>query len=220
MTSYDVVLVLHVLLLVYWLGADLGVFYASRFLLKPALSAEARLTAARIMHGCDTGPRVAMPLMLPVGLTLADRLGLSPVGGAALAAAWVLGVGWALLALALHLRAASVPRLLRYVDTAIRVGVATAMVGWGAWSLATDRGLLTDWLPLKAIAYGAAVACGLGIRAGLPRFDAAFGELLASGSTPEVEARLRSGLRRVEPFVYGIWVSVAAAAVMGLLKRP
>jgi hypothetical protein len=35
-----------------------------------------------------------------------------------------------------------------------------------------------------------------------------------------VEQRLRAGLRRVEPFVFGIWACVAGAAVLGLLKRP
>lgn len=44
---YDAAVVLHLLLLTYWLGTDLGVFYVSRFVLCPDLSSETRGITAR-----------------------------------------------------------------------------------------------------------------------------------------------------------------------------
>ncbi len=40
--GYSASLFLHILLFVYWLGGDLGVYYSSRYILKPELSPETR----------------------------------------------------------------------------------------------------------------------------------------------------------------------------------
>ena len=66
---------LHVLLFVYWLGADLGVFYASRFRRDPQISPESRLLVTRIARDIDMAPRTTLVLMLPSGFTLAATRG-------------------------------------------------------------------------------------------------------------------------------------------------
>ena len=77
MTALDIAIFLHVLLLVYWLGGDLGTFYSSRYIVKPDLSVEARSTALKIMSFCDVFPRICLVLFLPSGITL---IGLHPLG--------------------------------------------------------------------------------------------------------------------------------------------
>ncbi|MFZ9086446.1 MAG: hypothetical protein ACO3C6_07725, partial [Steroidobacteraceae bacterium] len=47
---------LHLLLFVYWLGGDVGVFYASRFVVDTSLTREERLTAAKIFLDLDMLP--------------------------------------------------------------------------------------------------------------------------------------------------------------------
>ena len=61
----DVLIFFHIILFVYWLGADLGVYYASKFVVKPELSIDARGMAAKIMEFVDLSPRVAIVLFLP-----------------------------------------------------------------------------------------------------------------------------------------------------------
>ena len=46
---HQIVVIIHVLLFVYWLGGDLGVFYSSKFVVRPDISPEARAIAAKIM---------------------------------------------------------------------------------------------------------------------------------------------------------------------------
>ena len=49
MTTYELILLLHIILFCYWLGGDIGVFYSSNFVVNDDLSRETRLTAAKIM---------------------------------------------------------------------------------------------------------------------------------------------------------------------------
>jgi uncharacterized membrane protein len=55
--SYVLIKLLHILLFVYWLGADIGVFYSARFVREASLGREARQTATRIMGWVDQIPR-------------------------------------------------------------------------------------------------------------------------------------------------------------------
>ena len=66
---------LHLLGFVYWLGGDLGTFLASRQVVRTDLSSQARQTALSILLACDLGPRLAMPIMLPLGVHMAGLLG-------------------------------------------------------------------------------------------------------------------------------------------------
>ena len=69
---YNVVLYVHVLALVYWLGGDLGTFLSSRHVLRSELGVESRQTAFNILMECDMGPRLAMPLILGSGFHLSS----------------------------------------------------------------------------------------------------------------------------------------------------
>ncbi|NQV81686.1 MAG: hypothetical protein HQ495_14105, partial [Alphaproteobacteria bacterium] len=60
---------LHLLLFVYWLGGDLGVFYSSRFRNDPQYDLKTRLLLARITGDIDMAPRTTMVLMIPIGFT-------------------------------------------------------------------------------------------------------------------------------------------------------
>ena len=70
LNGYSLAILLHILLFVYWLGGDLGVYYSSRFIIKPELSPETRAVAAKIMVGCDLAPRVSLILFGASGVTL------------------------------------------------------------------------------------------------------------------------------------------------------
>ena len=97
-------LLLHVLLLTYWLGADLGVFYSSRYVLKPELGSEARATALKIMAWLDVSPRLCLVLFLPSGVTLMalDDYGRDIFLGWPLALVWVASAVWFGLVVADH----------------------------------------------------------------------------------------------------------------------
>ncbi|GIH81400.1 hypothetical protein [Planobispora longispora] len=221
-------IVLHLVLFVFWLGGDLGVFYSSRFVLRPSLTPQARATALAIMSGLDLGPKICLVLFLPSGVTL---MAMAPHGatfaGIALfpwwsvALTWLLAAGWLALTITDHRTRGRFPWV-RRGDWAIRIGLIAVMASAAAYTLAAEApfGVSTNprWLGAKVLLYTLAVAAGLGIRLTLRPFGPAFGELTAAGSTPEREGALRRSIDGCLPYVWVIWGSVLGAAVLGVLK--
>ena len=65
MNSYGLWQYFHILLFVYWLGADLGVFLASRYVARADLPTPERLRFLEMLLKVDMGPRTALILMMP-----------------------------------------------------------------------------------------------------------------------------------------------------------
>jgi hypothetical protein len=223
--AYDAALLLHLLLLTYWLGADLGVFYSSRYVLRADLPAASRGVALKIMAWLDVTPRLCLVLFLPSGVTLMalDDYGRDLFAGWPLLAVWVLSLGWLGLVLADHLLHDSpLHALVRRLDLAVRFGVVVALLGSAAYALAAASpfGVETNpkWLGGKVALYGVAIACGIAIRYQLRPFAPAFGQLMTSGSTPDVEHRLRGAIVGSQPYVAAIWLCVLGSAVLGVFK--
>ena len=76
MSGHDVALLIHLLLFVYWLGGDIGVFYSSGLSVNRSLSREARQMAGKIMINLDLIPRLCLSLMLTVGGVLTEYYGI------------------------------------------------------------------------------------------------------------------------------------------------
>ncbi|MFC9971098.1 hypothetical protein ACFVH6_09380 [Spirillospora sp. NPDC127200] len=221
-------ILLHLVLFVFWLGGDLGVFYSSRYVLRPDLAPAARATALNVMSGLDLGPKICLVLFLPSGVTL---MALEPHGarmfGAPAFTAWQLALVWAfslawLAATVVDHRAHGRFRWVRRADWAVRTGLVAALAVVALYTLLAARpfGVTTDprWLGGKLALYTLALACGLGIRLTLRPFGPAFGALMAGGSTPEAERVLKRSVDGCLPWVFGIWASVLAAAALGVLK--
>ncbi len=216
---YDLLVLVHILLLVYWLGTDLGVFYSHFYVLRRDLSPQTRAVAAKIMLALDLSPRVCLVLMLPVGLTLAGWSGLSPLAGPWLVAVWVAGLAWLAMVVTIYRRESTpLGHRLRSVDLVVRATVIVALLATAVSSLAGAGPYRTSWLAWKVVAYAVAVAGGLGIRFALAPFGPAFGELMASGSSDRVETAMAGALARVRPLVFVVWAAVLTAAALGVLS--
>jgi uncharacterized membrane protein len=210
---------LHLLLFVYWLGADAGTFYASRFVADAKLNPAARATAAKIMLGIDLAPRVAMPLMLASGVHLAAALGALPLGATAVAGSWLLCAGWLAAVLAIHHRQPGRGAALVRADFVFRVVITAALAGCGVGALLAGTPALPGWLAIKLAAYAATVGCGLMIRIELRPFGAAFARRLGGGAGAEAEAddhAIARSLARCKPYVLAIWALLVLCAAAGL----
>jgi hypothetical protein len=222
---YDAALLLHLLLLTYWLGADLGVFYSSRYVMKPELGTEARATALKIMAWLDVSPRLCLVLFLPSGVTLMalDDYGRDLFLGWPLALVWLASALWFGLVLADHvLHDSPMQARVKRLDLLVRSGVLVVLLGSAIYTLVVSEpfGVETNpkWLGAKVGLYALAIACGIAIRFRLRPFTPAFVALMTSGSTPEVEKDLRRSIVGSQPYVALIWVCVVGSALLGIAK--
>lgn len=204
---------LHVLVFVYWLGGDLGAFYASRFLTAPNVSADRRMMAAKIVGDVDMAPRTALILALPTGLALGISRGWLDLpmvwGWGALAA----GAAWLALAWYLHIKhVGSGP--LKALDTLIRWALLIVLLGGGVAGLVGAHEL-PAFISIKLILLAGAILMGLMIRIVLRPL----GPALAGLSGPDgasAELSLAQTLSRARPLVMVIWALIIAAAFFGL----
>ena len=210
---------LHILLLVFWLGTDLGVLLAARRVRDAGLTPGERHTLLDPALRIDLLPRLAFSLMFAVGATLGYLSGSLPLPGWALALLWTLTLLWLALTLALVASEGKPSQaVLAAVQRAWLVAVALACAVAAVWLLAGTAAAVPDWLAVKIGLYGLVCLAAIGIdRAFLPLIPA-MGQLAESGSSPALEQRIRSAIDHALRYVYALYALLFAAAFLGVTK--
>ena len=219
MDSQAVWIFLHVVLLVYWLGADIGVFYSSLQVIKQEHPPEARAAIVKVLTFVNYFPATASILMLPVGLQLAAGVEASPVTGAWLILVWIGALAWLGIAhSSTKRRGTPLGKRLANVNLGVRV-VLIAVLGLAAIaSFAGGAPFRDNWVALKVVLYAYILVCGLGIRFSFASFGPAFRRLMAEGSTPEIEAAIRRPVFIVKPWVLAPWGGLVVMALIGIAQ--
>lgn len=195
MTAHSLWLYAHILLFVYWLGADLGVLILARAVKRADLSFDQRALLLRMALLIDVTPRIAFVLMFPVGFQLASGLGLVHAGALAHAAVWLFAGAWLALVLAIG-RNEGKPlgqRLMQF-HLALQGVLAVVFVGLGASSLLGHGPFDGAWLAAKVALFGLIFACAIGIDWEFRPIGPAFHRLATEGSGPEVEAAISGSI--------------------------
>jgi hypothetical protein len=217
---HQVVVIIHVLLFVYWLGGDLGVFYSSNFVVRPDLSPEARAVSAKIMLDLDQIPRICMSLMLTVGGILTAFIGV-PHPWYQEIGIILLGPVWFFCVMYLHFRHGSgayplVAKFDMWIRYAVVIGIPISVaVHWETNNLAEYR-----WVAAKLLIFAFLVFCGIMVRGKIGPFFATLMKCRA-GETPTAEenaAQLVS-LRQVRVWVFMIWAGVFIEGFIGIWNR-
>jgi hypothetical protein len=154
----------HILLLVYWLGADVGLFLVMAWIKDRRLDYATRVTLIRLAFYIDLAPRTCVALILPVGMHLAAGLGVAVIPGWLFALAWVIGLGWTALHVALVVRKGTpLAARLRRLNNAWEFVAGALFIGIGAVSLATGAPVAAGWFALKLLLFGLVFWVILGI---------------------------------------------------------
>lgn len=209
---------IHILLFVYWLGGDAGVFYSSKFVINPKLSKDARLTAAKIFVDLDMIPRYCMALMLTVGGILAEYIGIAHPTWEMVAIV-LLGPVWIAMVHLVHAKQGTAAgATLARVDIWFRWVVIGSIIISVAHSHATGRLAGLEWFSAKLLLFAFMVFCGLMIRRNLPPFAQGFRTLATSGPTAQSDRLMSDSLARCQPYVLSIWAGILLSALIGILK--
>ena len=218
--AHQITVIIHVLLFVYWLGGDLGVFYSSKFVVKPDISPEARSVAAKIMLDLDQIPRICMSLMLTVGGILTEFIGI-PHPWYQQIGILLLGPVWFTVVMYLHFRHGSkayplVAKFDMFIRYAVVIGLPISV--WLHW----DSNNLGDypWVAGKLLIFAFLVFCGIMVRGKIGPFFAVLMKCRA-GETPtdEENAAQVKSLAEVRVWVFMIWAGVFLEGFIGIANR-
>jgi hypothetical protein len=217
-TGHVLLIYLHILLMVFWIGADIGVFIAGLFFRDPRRSIEARKTVIEAGLVVDALPRLCFVMMGPVGFQLATDLQLFQAPAWAAPAVWIGGLIWAGCALVSILKPFT--PLSKATHKVERVFQAAGVVagGVGLWSLVAGAPIGEPWLAGKLLAWGVCCALIVPLELAFNPVMAAFGQIATTGSTPVLEDSLTRSLYISYVYVIGIYIAVLVAAFLGVSR--
>lgn len=205
----------HLLLFVFWLGADLGVFLCSRAAAQPGLSIEQRRRTMELARSIDLAPRISASLMLSVGGVLTEYVGIGH--------AWwqwagiiLLGPAWLALVVIGFIRDGTpLGRTVAWLDDAFRAVLVLAVPLSVAWSWSTGRLDTAPYVAGKLLIFAALMALGLLLRRRWRAFDAALDRAACRAGG---DAEISVAQQRTQPLVVSIWLGLALATLLGVSK--
>jgi hypothetical protein len=215
-TSYEVVLVLHELLLVFWLGPDIGVFIWSNKVANAELSDEVRTTAAGMMHTIDLFPRICISLMLTVGGILTEVVGLEHAWWQ-----WIailpLGPVWLTLVLIAYFKeGTSVGETVAKLDKWLRWIVVISVPISVTYATSIGRMDSAPWVSAKLLIFAAIVLLGLLARRHLDAMQDDIKKLGSTGSSDALNEKLIGSVKSARPYIFAIWAGLAIASWLGI----
>lgn len=216
---YSLILFLHILSLVFWLGTDVGVFTLGKFAQNPAYSIDQRLLLLKVALILDMFPRVFMVLTLPTGFQLGAHLGLLPSTPLIIAGVWIFSACWlAVVLVGLLKDQTPTGGKAKVIEKAIQFFLIVSLAGVGGYSLLAGEPILVSWLAWKVLMYTSVlVIIPLLEKAFMPAV-LGFMSLPEEGSSPDLEARIESSMNRTYFWVIAIYVVVFVAAYIGVAK--
>ncbi|MEC9375760.1 MAG: hypothetical protein VYA80_05240 [Pseudomonadota bacterium] len=218
--GHNLVVLIHVLLFVYWLGGDLGVFYSSKFVVRPDLKPESRVIAAKIMLDLDLIPRICMTLMITVGGLLTEYIGIEHPPWQ-MAGIILLGPVWLSMVLFLHFREGTeAAKTVAKWDMWIRWAVVIAIPISVTYSILTDRLAGNMWVAIKLIIFAILVLSGIMVRKKIGGFFSTLIKLKKGEPvTDEDNDAMIKSLGVVRRYVFTIWVGVFLEGIIGIFNR-
>ena len=210
---YTLLLYVHVLALVYWLGGDLGTFLSSRHVLRSELGVESRQTAFKILMECDMGPRLAMPIILGSGCHLAALRWPNVLPAEVALLGWLLVAIWVGLVAAIHNPMGHRMPSLTQWGLRLRFAVVIGLLGASAYGLTLG---VPGWIALKIAVFAVLVACGIAVRFALKPFAIAYASMVSEGASDAGNAAMITHMGVVRRYVWVIWIGLFMNAALGL----
>lgn len=218
-SAYFLLVVAHVLLFAYWLGADWGVYVTSRFVADGRLSLEERRRFLQAAFRIDLLPRISFTMLLPVGVQLAAYYGAWPFPAAFVPAVWVFASAWMVLNVLGYLRSGTpAGDRIRALDQNIRLVMSPVLVGTGLWSVATGYPVAPLFIALKITVFGVMIVVGLVLRAIMKDWAIGFRRLATEGPGAAVDELFQGSLARARYVAYFMWSLSGVMAVLGVVK--
>lgn len=218
-STYLLLVVVHVLLFAYWLGADWGVYVTSRYVADPKLSLDERRRFLQAAFRIDLLPRISFTMLLPVGVQIAAYYGAWPFHAAFVPAVWVASIAWMILNVVGYLRSGTpIGDRIRGWDQRIRLVMAPVLIATGLWSIVSGYPIAPLFVALKITAFGCMIIVGLILRAIMKNWAIGFRRLATEGPSAAIDEIFQGSLKRARYIAYLMWSLSGVMAVLGVVK--
>lgn len=219
MDWYAVAVFFHLLLFVFWLGTDVGVFLAAKISERGELSVETRSTVLGLGMVLDRLPRSALTLIIPSGVELANASGQLETSVTIRLIFWTIALLWLAILWSGFLnpqtRTEERAMLFNFVMNAI-----LALLVSGAGIFLLYQGATATWLAMKVTIVGLVFVCGVLLDAMFKPAVEAFVTISTSGATEELNTKYSRAIGPVYVVVLAIYALVLVAAWLGVSKVP
>lgn len=209
----------HVMLLVYWLGADLGVFLLAKAAKRPELSFAERAFALQMAIRVDLVPRLCFTVMFPVGLHVTASGGFAVVPTPVFVLAWAVSLAWIALLVALG-RHEGKPLAARlnhwHLGLQALLLVIVGTIGISSWL--SHGPLPGGWFAAKIVLFALIFAMSIGIDFAFRPIGPAFVRLATEGSKPDIENTISIAVGSAIRYVLGLYALLTAIAFLGITK--
>ncbi len=217
MNSLDLVLFVHILGWVFWLGTDLGVLVGAKITEDGKLSVETRLTVLKLAMILDMAPRLMVPLVFMTGLYLSSAIwGAIPIPLFA-------GLGFGVVWLGVVLLGIFAPQQSRMSEIAEKLGlviqaIVVVVMGGVAVNSLLGSATMPAWLAAKWLTYAWIAIFAIGIEVTFKPAIADYAKLQMEGASDALNADLKTHLKPVYLCVYGVYLGTFVAALLGVTK--
>lgn len=218
--AYENIVFVHLLLFVFWLGGDVGVFILGQQSRRSDLySLTERLNLLRILTMVDMAPRTCIALMVPVSLTLANAGGWWSVPSWLLACGWLVGAvllsaGWT----AFLKQGTATAAIAKRVDFWLQVAMTLFYGGVAISSLAGAGPIADTWLAAKTFLYALIFATAIMIDVSYRPIGPALQALIADENNQEAEAAVLAIQNNTRKWVLTIYGLLFAIGYIGTVK--
>jgi hypothetical protein len=218
-TAVDVWKFAHILLFVYWLGADLGVFLLAKAAQRGDLTFDQRAIVLRMALRIDVLPRLSFALMFPVGLELGAARGLVDPTAGERALAWAVSAVWVAIVIGM-VRAQDPARVkaLKHANLALHWLLFLAVGVIGVASVLGRGPFPAGWFGWKILLFALIFFCGIMIDREFDPVAPAFARLAAEGSKPDIERAITRGIDRSIVWVLALYALVVVIAFLGTAR--
>ena len=220
MWKYEALLVLHVLLVVLWLGPDFVSWYVAWLVRVPKFEWPIRLQIIEVLRVIDQFSRNSTILLIPTGIGLL-RLGGSGLQGVPEGLLWLaagvcfiwFGTNFWLTALQKSFHGLKGFYL---ADQALRLAVAIVALILLATSFGED-GIDVAWLMIKVGLFAGIMLAAI-VAFALPNPFIILGQIMSEGSTDEREAAFTSSLDKIMSIVVGINTTLVVIIIVAITR--
>ncbi len=218
-TDIDVWKFIHILLFVYWLGADLGVFLLALAAKQSDLTFDQRALALRMALKIDILPRLSFALMFPVGLELSAAKGLVEPSPGLRALSWAVSAVWVAIVIGMvRAKDAGSSARLKHANVVLHWILFVVVTAIGISSVLDHGPFPAGWLGWKILLFGLIFFCGIMIDREFDPMSPAFARLAAEGSKPDIEHAISRAVDRCIRWVLTLYALVVVIAFLGTAR--